>query len=148
MRSTPMLEQYWALKREVPGALLLYRLGDFYELFFEDAEKAAPLLGLVLRNATATVTSKPDVRHSVSRGGFLHREAGRRGRTRRDRRADRGPHEGKSLVARKIVRIVTPGTMVDPERLEARRSNELLALVISAEDAGAAFLDVSTGSSR
>ena len=48
MRTTPMLEQYWALKREVPDALLLYRLGDFYEMFFEDAEAAAPLLGLVL----------------------------------------------------------------------------------------------------
>ncbi len=44
MRTTPMLEQYWALKREVPDALLLYRLGDFYEMFFEDAETAAPLL--------------------------------------------------------------------------------------------------------
>ena len=48
MRATPMLEQYWALKREAPDAILLYRLGDFYEMFFEDAEKAAPLLGLVL----------------------------------------------------------------------------------------------------
>jgi DNA mismatch repair protein MutS len=59
MRTTPMLEQYWALKREVPDALLLYRLGDFYEMFFEDAETAAPLLGLVLTGATATPTSRP-----------------------------------------------------------------------------------------
>src|SRR5260221_14703030 len=48
MRSTPMLEQYWNLKREAGDAILLYRLGDFYEMFFADAEMAAPLLGLVL----------------------------------------------------------------------------------------------------
>src|SRR6266540_4732942 len=48
MRWTSMLEQYWALKREAGDALLLYRLGDFYEMFFDDAAYAAPLLGLVL----------------------------------------------------------------------------------------------------
>src|SRR5450755_471825 len=48
MRATPMLEQYWALKREAGDALLLYRLGDFYEMFFEDAAYAAPLLGIAL----------------------------------------------------------------------------------------------------
>ncbi len=48
MKTTPMLEQYFEMKRQVPDAILFYRLGDFYEMFFEDAEKAAPLLDLVL----------------------------------------------------------------------------------------------------
>ena len=48
MKLTPMLEQYFEIKRQVPDAILFYRLGDFYEMFFEDAEKAAPILDLVL----------------------------------------------------------------------------------------------------
>jgi DNA mismatch repair protein MutS len=141
-----MLEQYWALKREVPGALLLYRLGDFYELFFEDAVKAAPLLGLMLtkRHRDTDVEAPMCGIPYHAADSYIARlvAAGERVAIAEQTEA---AGKGKTLVSRKIVRVVTPGTFADPDRLEARRSNELLALALAGEDAGAAFLDVSTG---
>ena len=127
-----MLEQYWALKREVPDAILLYRLGDFYEMFFEDAEVAAPLLGLVLTarhqdtDIEAPMCGVPH--HALE--SYVARLVGG-GEEGRDRRADRGAaRRASALVARKIVRVVTPGTLVDPDRLDARRANDLAAVVL------------------
>ena len=146
MRVTPMLEQYWGLKREAGDAILLYRLGDFYEMFFEDAETAAPLLGLVLtaRHRDSDIEAPmcgipwhqldPYVAKLVAAGKKVAI-------------ADQteAPQKGKTLVARKIVRIVTPGTVLDPERLDARRANEMAAVAVGTDDAALAFLDLSTG---
>ena len=133
-----MLEQYWVLKREVPDAILLYRLGDFYEMFFEDAEVAAPLLGLVLtaRHRDSDIEAPmcgvphhaldPTSPGSSPRGGRSRSAS----RWRRRRRA-------KALVARRIIRVVTPGTLVDPDRLDARQANDLAAVALGSARGGA-----------
>jgi len=141
-----MLEQYWALKREAPDAILLYRLGDFYEMFFEDAEAAAPLLGLVLTarhkdsDIEAPMCGIPQ--HALE--PYLARlvAAGKKVAISEQTEA---PGRGRALVARKIVRVVTPGTVVDPERLDARRPNEMAAVAWSGGGAAVSTLDLSTG---
>src|SRR5664280_2511389 len=146
MRATPMLEQYWALKREAGDALLLYRLGDFYEMFFEDAVYAAPLLGLVLTarhkdsDVEAPMCGIPQ--HALE--SYLARlvAAGKKVAISEQTEA---PSKGRALVPRRIVRIVTPGTIVDPERLDARRPNEMAAVTWNGDGAAVSTLDLSTG---
>ncbi len=141
-----MLEQYWALKKEVPDALLLYRLGDFYEMFFEDAEAAAPLLGLVLTarhrdtDVEAPMCGVPH--HALESYAARLIAAGMKVAIAEQVEA---PQKGKALVARRIVRVITPGTLLDPERLDARQANDLAAIALGGDEAGLAFLDLSTG---
>src|SRR5512146_123075 len=118
MRATPMLEQYWALKREAPDAILLYRLGDFYEMFFEDAETAAPLLGLVLtarhRDSDIEAPMCGVPYHAADHHIARLVAAGRKVAV-CDQVED--PRSARGLVRRDITRIVTPGTVLDPESL-------------------------------
>jgi DNA mismatch repair protein MutS len=146
MRATPMLEQYWALKREAGDAILLYRLGDFYEMFFEDAEIAAPLLGLVLTarhkdsDIEAPMCGIPQ--HALE--AYLARlvTAGKKVAISEQTEV---ASKGRALVARKIVRVVTPGTIVDPDRLDARRANEMVSVAWDGAAAAVSSLDLSTG---
>jgi DNA mismatch repair protein MutS len=146
MRATPMLEQYWALKREAGDALLLYRLGDFYEMFFEDAAWAAPVLGLVLTarhkdsDVEAPMCGIPQ--HALE--PYLARLVAAGKKVAIAEQTEAAP-KGRALVARKIVRIVTPGTIVDPERLDARRPNEMAAVTWRGDGAAVSALDLSTG---
>jgi DNA mismatch repair protein MutS len=153
MKLTPMLEQYFEIKRQVPDAILFYRLGDFYEMFFEDAEKAAPLLDLVL-----TARNKGQEHEAPMCGVPYHAADGYIAKLIRhglrvaicDQTED--PAAAKGLVKREIVRIVTPGTATESFIVE-RESCYLLALAVPATDnrepttgtIGAAYLDVSTG---
>jgi DNA mismatch repair protein MutS len=141
-----MLEQYWLLKKEVPDAILLYRLGDFYEMFFEDAVTAAPLLGLVLtarhRDSDIEAPMCGVPHHALDSYVARLIAAGKKVAISEQTEA---AAKGKLLVARKIVRVITPGTLVDPDRLDARRSNELGAFVRDGEAAAFAFLELSTG---
>src|ERR1039458_6774050 len=106
MRATPMLEQYWALKREAGDALLLYRLGDFYEMFFEDAAYAAPLLGLVLtarhRDSDVEAPMCGIPQHALE--PYLARLVASGGKG-AEREHTEAPAKGRALVSRKIVRI-------------------------------------------
>ena len=141
-----MLEQYWALKREAGDALLLYRLGDFYEMFFEDATYAAPLLGLVLTSrhkdsdVEAPMCGIPQ--HALEPYLAKLVAAGKKVAISEQTEA---PAKGRALVTRKIVRIVTPGTIVDPERLDARRPNEMASVTWNGDGAAVSTLDLSTG---
>ncbi|HUP63694.1 MAG TPA: DNA mismatch repair protein MutS [Thermoanaerobaculia bacterium] len=145
MKLTPMLEQYFEIKRQVPDAILFYRLGDFYEMFFEDAEKAAPILDLVL-----TARGKGGEWEAPMCGVPFH--AAEQYVAKLVRRGFRvalceqigDPSATKGIVKREIVRIVTPGTAVESYLLE-REGCYLLALAPSEEGVGAAYLDVSTG---
>jgi DNA mismatch repair protein MutS len=145
LKLTPMLEQYFEIKRQVPDAILMYRLGDFYEMFFEDAETAAPILDLVLTargkggQSEAPMCGVPA--HSAEqyvakliRNGF---------RVAICEQAE-DPAAAKGLVRREVVRIVTPGTAVDASIVD-RDGTYLVAWAPTDEGAGAAFLDVSTG---
>jgi DNA mismatch repair protein MutS len=142
---TPMLEQYFEIKRQVPDAILFYRLGDFYEMFFEDAEKAAPLLDLVL-----TARNKGQGHEAPMCGVPYHAAEGYIAKLVKsglrvaicDQVEDPAAAEG--LVRREVVRIVTPGTATESSIVE-RDSCYLVSLVPTGGVIGAAYLDVSTG---
>jgi DNA mismatch repair protein MutS len=142
---TPMLEQYFDIKRQVPDAILFYRLGDFYEMFYEDAERAAPLLDLVLtaRNrgyaAEAPMCGVPY--HAVD--GYVAKLIKQGLRVAICEQVE-DPAAAKGLVRREIVRIVTPGTATEANIVE-RETCYLVSLVPAADHLGAAYLDVSTG---
>ncbi|HWS73485.1 MAG TPA: DNA mismatch repair protein MutS [Thermoanaerobaculia bacterium] len=142
---TPMLEQYFEIKRQVPDAILFYRLGDFYEMFYEDAEKAAPLLDLVL-----TARGKGGEHEAPMCGVPYHSADGyiakliRHGLRVAICEQTEEASAAKGLVRREIIRIVTPGTATDPSIVE-RESCYLIALTPAGEGLGAAYLDVSTG---
>jgi DNA mismatch repair protein MutS len=145
MKLTPMLEQYFEIKRQVPDAILFYRLGDFYEMFFEDAEKAAPLLDLVL-----TARNKGQEHEAPMCGVPYHAADGYIAKLIRhglrvaicEQTEDAGAAKG--LVRREVVRIVTPGTATESFLVD-RESCYLVALFDAAPVVGAAYLDVSTG---
>ncbi len=143
---TPMLEQYLRAKAEHPEALLFFRLGDFYELFFEDAETAAQVLDITL----TTRSKKDDVpipmcgvpHHSVQAyvakllaAGFKVALCDQIGEA----------AAGKKLVAREIVRIVTPGTVTEEEYLDPKQASYLVAVDARAQELAAAWVDLSTG---
>ena len=142
---TPMLEQYFEIKRQVPDAILFYRLGDFYEMFYEDAEKAAPLLDLVL-----TARGKGGEHEAPMCGVPYHSADGyiakliRHGLRVAICEQTEEASAAKGLVRREIIRVVTPGTATDPSIVE-RESCYLIALTPAGEGLGAAYLDVSTG---
>jgi DNA mismatch repair protein MutS len=140
-----MLQQYFDIKRQVPDAILFYRLGDFYEMFFEDAQTAAPLLDLVL-----TARNKGQEYETPMCGVPFHAADGYIAKLIRhglrvaicDQVEDAAAAKG--LVRREIVRIVTPGTATESSILD-RESCYLVALVPTERSLGAAYLDVSTG---
>ena len=142
---TPMLEQYFEIKRQVPDAILFYRLGDFYEMFFEDAEKAAPILDLVL-----TARGKGQEHEAPMCGVPYHAADGYIAKLIKqgfrvalcDQVED--PAVAKGIVKREIVRVFTPGTATESAIVE-HESCYLLSLVPNGEAVGAAYLDVSTG---
>ena len=146
---TPMLRQYQELKQQHPGTLLFFRLGDFYELFFEDAITGARELQITL---TARNKERGD---PVPMCGVPHHSAAnyiarlvRKGYRVAICEQTEDASKTKKLVRREVVRIVTPGTPIDPQLLEARESVFLAAVCASGETVGAAFLDISTGEFR
>jgi len=145
MKLTPMLEQYLEIKRQVPDAILFYRLGDFYELFFEDAEKAAPILDLVLtargRGGESETPMCGVPYHAANQYVAKLVKQGFRVAI-CDQIGDASAVKG--LVKREIVRVVTPGTAIESSIVD-RDSCYLLSLAPSAGLLGAAYLDVSTG---
>jgi DNA mismatch repair protein MutS len=138
---TPMMVQYRALKRRYPDHLLLFRLGDFYELFFEDAELAARLLSLTLTSRQGAPMA--GIPHHAS-DGYVARlvQAGQKIAVCEQLEA---PGRGKKLLRRDVVRVVTPGTFTDTQWLAASADNFLLAVVPGATATGIALVDVSTG---
>ncbi len=142
---TPMMKQYLEVKAQVPDAFLFFRLGDFYEMFFEDAVKAADLLRI-------TLTARSKGADKVPMCGVPYHAARRYVR----RLIDLG-HKvaiceqveeagGPAIVRREVVRVVTPGMVLDEDVLEATENNYLLAVSSDGQgEFGAALLDASTG---
>jgi len=146
---TPMISQYRELKAKHPGTLLFFRLGDFYELFFEDAVIGARELQITL---TARHKERGD---PIPMCGVPHHSAAnyiaklvRKGYRVAICEQTEDPSKAKKLVRREVVRIVTPGTPIDPQLLDARESVYLAAVCAQGETVGAAFLDISTGEFR
>jgi DNA mismatch repair protein MutS len=146
---TPMLRQYHAMKQEVPDALLLFRLGDFYELFFEDAVTASRELEITL-TARHKDSEQPVPMCGVpyhAADGYIARLL-RKGHKVAICDQMEAPQKGSKLVRREVTRIVTPGTVTDSNLLNPGENNYLLALTETGEDLGCAFLDLSTGEFR
>ncbi|MGQ0552269.1 MAG: DNA mismatch repair protein MutS [Planctomycetota bacterium] len=147
-RTTPMMDQYLAAKSEAPDALLFFRMGDFYELFGEDARIASRVLGIVLTSRSKGEGSLPMAGVPVKAyQGYLQQllRAGFRVAL-CDQVED--PKLAKGLVERRVTRIVTAGTVFEDDLLERGTSNYLLAVLPEAQHCGLAWLDVSTGDFR
>ncbi len=149
--ATPMIAQYLAIKAEAPGCLLFYRMGDFYELFFEDAAQAAATLDIALTRrgqhegadipmCGVPVHAAETYLARLIRGG--HRVAIAE---QIEEPAEARKRGGKSVVARAIVRVVTPGTLTEDALLDTRASNYLAAIAEVAGAIGLAWCDISTG---
>ena len=150
-RETPMVRQYLALKAQHPDSFLFFRMGDFYELFFEDAVKAAPLLEVTL---TTRDKDKPDPIpmcgvpvHAAD--AYIKRLSEKGHRVAICEQVE-DPRQlgGKRLVRREVVEVITPGLVGDPQGLPAAREVALAALVVANGEAGLAALDASTGHFR
>src|SRR5580698_3561097 len=155
-RITPMMEQYVEIKAANPDCLLFYRMGDFYELFFDDAETASRALGIVLtKRGKHLGRDIPMCGVPIERADdYLHRLIALGHRVavceQLEDPAEARKRGGKSVVRRDVVRLVTPGTLTEDTLLDAKRNNYLLALarsrVSSTEDRFAlAWIDISTG---
>jgi DNA mismatch repair protein MutS len=143
-----MLRQYHEAKAQARDALLFFRLGDFYELFYEDARIAAQILGITLTSRAKGEDRVPmaGVPHHAARAYVARLVAAGHKVAICDQMEVPGP--GKQLVRREIVRLVTPGTLIDEEALEAREPLWLAALACAGDRAGLALLDASTGELR
>src|SRR5215218_8107484 len=146
---TPMLRQYQELKQQHPGTVLFFRLGDFYELFFDDAVTGA-------RELQITLTARhKESGNPIPMCGVPHHSAAnyiarlvRKGYRVAICEQTEEAGKTKKLVRREVVRIVTPGTPIDPQLLDAREPVFLAAVCTAGETVGAAFLDISTGEFR
>lgn len=145
-KNTPMMEQYLAIKEQYKDAFLFYRLGDFYELFNEDAVKVSQLLELTLtsrnRNAEDPIPMCGVPHHSAQ--GYI------------DTLVEQGykvaiceqmedPKQAKGMVKREVVQLITPGTLMEGKGIEAKANNFLTAVTQVKETFGFAYVDLSTG---
>ncbi|RNC28814.1 MAG: DNA mismatch repair protein MutS [Candidatus Dichloromethanomonas elyunquensis] len=144
--STPMLEQYQEIKKKVPDTIVFFRLGDFYEMFGEDAQAAAPILEIALTARDAGKGSKIPMcgvpYHAVD--GYLNKLVSAGYRVAICEQME-DPQMSKGIVKRDIVRIVTPGTL---DIVGNQTKNNFLACVVKEKDWGLAYMDITTGDFR
>ena len=149
VKATPMVQQYLSIKQQYQDAILFYRMGDFYEMFFEDAKIASRILEIAL-----TSRNKKDeepipmcgVPHHAAQG-YIARLIERGFKVAVCEQVE-DPAKAKGLVKRDVVRVITPGVVVDTEILDARANNFLMALSFREGRYGVAHLDISTGTFR
>ena len=147
--STPLMRQYSAIKERHPNALLLFRLGDFYELFFEDALVASKELQITLtsRNKEKGVAVPMCGVPYHAAEGYISKLIRRGYRVAICDQVE-DPRQAKKLVKREVTRVVTPGTATDAQILEPRDHNYLAAVIEADGTIGLAFADLSTGDFR
>ncbi len=143
--STPMRQQYLRIKKQYPDTIVLFRLGDFYETFDEDAKTVAQVCDIVLtsrpvgKNQRVPLAGVPY--HSVE--GYIAKLIQAGHKVAIVEQVSEVPAKG--LVDRAVVRVVTPGTVVEPSLLDERCNNYLVALVVDGNRAGLAYADITTG---
>jgi DNA mismatch repair protein MutS len=145
--STPLRRQYLEVKRRYPGMILLFQIGDFYETFDDDAETLARELGVVLTRKWFGKGNPHPLAGIPVRSLETHL-ARLINRGLKVAVCDQITPPGKGLVEREVVRIITPGTVVEPGLLEGRANNYLAALILGDRTAGLAYADVTTGEFR
>ena len=145
-KTTPMMQQYLEIKSDYPDAILFFRLGDFYEMFMEDAvvasrvlditltsrnkgsDDAIPLCGIPFHSCQPYIAKLVQNGHKVAICEQVE-----------------DPKAAKGIVKRAVVRVVTPGLVVDTETLDPRRNNYLMALVPDNGNFGVGYVDITTG---
>jgi DNA mismatch repair protein MutS len=146
---TPVMQQYLRIKAQHPDILLFYRMGDFYELFYDDAERASRLLDLTLttrgQSAGAPVTMAGVPVHAVEQ--YLAKLV-KLGEPVAICEQTGDVATAKGPVERQVTRIVTPGTLTDSELLEDKSDNILLALAADKSAVGLAWLSLASGTLR
>ncbi|MGB2131409.1 MAG: DNA mismatch repair protein MutS, partial [Marinobacterium sp.] len=143
---TPMMQQYLRIKAQHPDQLLFYRMGDFYELFYEDAKKAAALLDISLtargKSAGEPIPMAGIPYHSAE--GYIARIV-KAGESVVICEQVGDPTTSKGPVAREVVRIVTPGTLSDEALLDEHQDNLLMGIARRDSSFGLALIDISSG---
>ena len=143
--STPMMRQYLAIKKQYPDCLLFFRLGDFYELFMDDAKVGSKTLGITLTSRDKVKDGRIPMAgvpyHAVD--SYLAKlvKAGYKVAICEQTSVP----NGTGIVDREVVRIVTPGTVLDEKNLEQKENNYLVSISYFGNDLGIAFADISTG---
>jgi DNA mismatch repair protein MutS len=149
VKLTPMVAQYLRVKERYPDAILLYRLGDFYEMFFEDAERASRILDLTLTSRNKSDETPIPLcgvpHHSVQPYVQKLLEHGHKVAICEQ---VEDPALAKGIVDRRVVRVISPGTVLDEESLDPRAPSYLAAVRIEGERAALALVDLSTGELR
>ena len=146
MPVTPMMQQYLNIKEQYPNTILFYRLGDFYEMFFDDAKLVSRELELTLTGKDCGLSERAPMcgvpYHAVDT--YLQKliEKGYKVAI-CEQMTD--PATTKGLVEREVIRVVTPGTVIESSMLEDRKPNYIASLCLRGKQAGCAFCDVSTG---
>ncbi|RKY68663.1 MAG: DNA mismatch repair protein MutS, partial [Candidatus Latescibacterota bacterium] len=141
---TPMLKQYWRLKRQYPDAILLFRVGDFYEMFFEDAKVGSELLGL-------TLTSREHGKgQKVPLAGVPHHAAEnyiaklvRLSKKVAICEQVEDPRKAKGVVKRDVIQVITPGTALSENLLEGKANNYLASVCRCSDRFGLSLVDLS-----
>ncbi len=143
---TPMMEQYLETKKEYSDCILFYRLGDFYEMFFDDAKICSKELELTLTGKSCGMEERAPMCgvpfHSVD--SYLDRMVKKGYKVAICEQVE-DPKEAKGIVKREVVRIVTPGTNLDSKSLDESRNNYLMCIVYVSDSFGISIADVSTG---
>ena len=146
MALSPMMRQYLITKEQYKDCILLYRLGDFYEMFYEDAEKASDVLGLVLTGKNCGEAERAPMcgipYHAAE--GYIAKliNAGFKVAI-CEQLTD--PQASKGLVERGVIRVITPGTVTESEMLEEEKNNYIASVYLSGEDCAVTWADISTG---
>ncbi|MCK8058831.1 MULTISPECIES: DNA mismatch repair protein MutS [unclassified Fusibacter] len=143
---TPMMAQYHEIKNDYQDYILFFRLGDFYEMFFEDAVTASRVLEITLTKRNAGGGSQAPLcgipYHALD--GYLSKLVGSGYKVAICEQVE-DPATAKGIVKREVVRIVTPGTIIDPGMLEEKSNNYIASVVVTSTHYGLAYADVTTG---
>ena len=143
---SPMMQQYFKVKKEYPGVILFFRLGDFYEMFFDDAKVASKELDLVLtgrdcgQEERAPMCGVPF--HSAD--SYIAKLVSRGYKVAICEQME-DPAAAKGIVKRDVIRVITPGTVIESNILEDGTNNYLCSICKGANETGICFADVSTG---
>jgi len=143
---TPMLKQYVEIKKEYPDSILFFRLGDFYEMFYDDAKVASKVLGIALTSRNKSG------KNPVPLCGVPHHSAEpylakllKAGHKVAVCEQVEDPKTAKGVVKRKVVRVLTPGAIIDTEKLDSKSNNYLASIYVNNNSYGFAYTDISTG---
>ena len=147
MDDTPMMKQYNEIKADYMDSILFYRMGDFYEMFYEDAKTASKELGLTLtkRNKKTDVPLAGIPYHSAA--SYIAKLVSRGYKVAICEQVE-DPKTAKGIVKRDVIRVITPGTVIDTEYLDEKINNYLMGVLVDDRKAAVAYVDITTGEFR